>query len=112
MKEIKAVIRQEKAQMVLDFLEKAGAANVTLTHVMATGIDSQSCNCQMNMEFGRNIASMIKIELICSDCKDLQFVELIRNAAFTDSPGDGIITVRNINRVLKIRTSGEGIEAL
>lgn len=112
MKEIKAIIRREKAPMVLDNLEKAGVKHVTLTQILATGITCDDSNSMMSMEFGRNVTTMIKMKIICTDSDDLRYIKIIRDSAYTDSPGDGIIAVSNVNRLVKIRTSDEDVEAL
>ena len=46
------------------------------------------------------------------DKDELKMVELIRNAACTMRPGDGIITVANVNRLVKVRTAAVSSDAL
>jgi nitrogen regulatory protein PII len=55
---------------------------------------------------------MVKLEVICLDKDESKIVELIRKAACTLQPGDGIITVANINRIVKVRTAAVSIDAL
>ena len=112
MKEIKAYIRCERALKVLDALGEAGMKHATLTHVLAVGTEAQSDQAEMNIEFGCQVNRMVKLEVVCLDKDELKIVELIRKAACTLQPGDGIITVANVNRLIKIRAAAESAEAL
>jgi nitrogen regulatory protein PII len=112
MKEIKAYIRCERALKALDALGEAGIEHATLTHVLAVGAEAEGNQAEMNIEFGCRINRMVKLEVICLDKDELKIVELIRKAACTLQPGDGIITVANINRIVKVRTAAVSVDAL
>jgi nitrogen regulatory protein PII len=45
-----------------------------------------------------------KLEILCADDQCDALVDVIRNAAHTGNPGDGIITVTELDRVVRIRT--------
>lgn len=107
MKEIKAIIRLDKAQVVLDALQQEGVEHATVTHVLAIGSSMDQDAGTVNMEFGRKVVKMVKMVVICSDRDDLRLVEIIREAASTGQKGDGIITVANVNRLMKIRSHCE-----
>jgi nitrogen regulatory protein PII len=66
----------------------------------------------MNIEFGCRVNRMVKMEVICLDKDEPKIVELIRKTACTLQPGDGIITVANVNRVVKVRTAAVSVDAL
>jgi nitrogen regulatory protein PII len=112
MKEIKAYIRCERALKALDALGEAGMKHATFTHILAVGAEADCDQAEMNIEFGCKANRMVKLEVICLDKDELKIVELIRKAACTMRPGDGIITVANVNRLVKIRTAAESVEAL
>ncbi|MBU0730561.1 MAG: P-II family nitrogen regulator [Proteobacteria bacterium] len=112
MKEIKAYIRTPRTDEVLSALHESGINNATLTCVFAVGPNIDADDSTVNLEFGRSVNRMVKLEVICSDRQEAMIVETIRKAAHTGKPGDGIISVANLNRVVKIRTAAESIEAL
>ena len=112
MKEIKAYIRCDRALKALDALGEAGMNHATLTHVFAVGAEADCDQAEMNIEFGCQVNRMVKLEVICLDKDELKIVELIRKAACTLQPGDGIITVANVNRLVKVRTAAVSIDAL
>ncbi len=112
MKEIKAYIRSERAQKVLDALTNAGFPHATLTHVVAMGACADPEEASMNIEFGRAMCRMVKLEVICPDQEEPRIVKVLQKAARTGQTGDGIISVQNINRLVKIRTAAESLDAL
>ncbi len=112
MKEIKAYIRGDRALKALDALTEAGMKHATLTHVMAVGTEAECDKAEMNIEFGCWVSRMVMLEVICLDKDELKIVEVIRKAACTHQPGDGIITVANVNRLVKVRTAAVSVDAL
>jgi nitrogen regulatory protein P-II 1 len=55
---------------------------------------------------------MTKLELFCSDACADELVAAIRAAAHTGNPGDGVIGVSDLSRVIRIRTGQERDEAV
>ena len=112
MKEIKAYIRVERASEVHAALSEAGISHMTLSHVLAVGAYNDDDQAKASIEFGCYVNRRVKVEIICLDKDEARTVELVRKAACTGQPGDGIITVANINHLIKIRTAAESVEAL
>lgn len=54
----------------------------------------------------------MKIEIFCADAQCGAIVEVIRRAAHTGNPGDGLILVSDLDRVVRVRTGEEKDEAL
>ena len=112
MKEIKAYIRDERAAAVQAALAEAGISHMTLSHVLAVGAHSEADQAIASIEFGCYVNRRVKVEVICLDKDEARTVEVVRKAACTGQPGDGIITVANVNHLIKIRTAAESAEAL
>lgn len=112
MKQIEAYVRTDRANEVLDALKGVGVVHATLTHVIATGPNLDPETTKTSVEFGRPVNRMVKLALLCPDKDEVRLVEVIREAARTGRPGDGVISVQNINRLVKIRTAAESIDAL
>lgn len=112
MKMIKAVIRNDRACETLEALVEAGMPHATVTQVLATGpsIDPESST--VSLECGRRVNRMLKLELMCGDQEEAKAVEVIRKSAYTGQPGDGVIVVLNLVRMVKIRTANESLDAL
>jgi nitrogen regulatory protein PII len=112
MKEIKAYIRCDRAAKVHAALSEAGISHMTLSQVLAVGAHSDTDQAKLSIEFGCYVDPRVKVEIICLDKDETRTVEIVRKAASTGQPGDGIITIANVNRLVKIRTAAESVEAL
>ena len=53
----------------------------------------------------------VKLEILCDDTICDELVEIIRKNAHTGNPGDGIIMVANLDRVVRIRTGEQQQQA-
>lgn len=112
MKEIKAFIRREKAQYVLESLEKMGINGYTLSDVMGHGQLADPTQSQYSIEYVERFSKISKLELVCRDDQEDAIVDCIRRCAYTGLPGDGIIYVTRIERAIKIRNGAENEAAI
>ena len=112
MKEIKALIQVQRAAEVQAALTEAGFSHMTLSHVLGVGAHNDADQAKASIEFGCYVNRRVKVEVICLDKDEARTVELVRKAACTGQPGDGIITVANVNHLVNIRTAAESAEAL
>ena len=113
MKEIKAIIQPHMLRKVMDALH-------VLPHF--PGVTVGDCQGQ-----GRGVGrgghyeptkdnifyvKKVKLEIFCSDDVCESLVETIRANAHTGNPGDGIITVVDVARVVRVRTGQQQDAAL
>lgn len=112
MKEIKAYIRTEKAEEVIETLAEAGIHDVTVIDVMGCGHLMDPHNCKYSIEFVDRYSRLAKLELLCRDEEVERIVSMIREAAYTGMKGDGKIFVTPIEYIVKIRTGETGVVAL
>ncbi|NIQ52024.1 MAG: P-II family nitrogen regulator, partial [Gammaproteobacteria bacterium] len=61
---------------------------------------------------GTTYTEKSKVEVICRDDSVDAIVSALMSAAHTGHPGDGIIIVSDVERVVKVRTGEEGPLAL
>ncbi|MGN6369677.1 MAG: P-II family nitrogen regulator [Phycisphaerae bacterium] len=108
MKEIKAIIQAHMLNKVLDALHQCD-------HF--PGVTISDCQGQSR---GRGVgghyepqadtiflAKKVKLEILCGDSAVQHLVGVIARAAHTGNPGDGIVMVADLNRVVRIRTGEE-----
>lgn len=112
MKEIKAYIRTQKAEEVIEMLAEAGIHDVTVIDVMGCGHLMDPHNCKYSIEFVDRYSRLAKLELVCRDEAVGRAVDIIRKAAYTGMAGDGKIFVTQIEYAIKIRTGETGVEVL
>ena len=113
MKEIKAIIQPHMLPKVMDALH-------AVTHFPGATVS----DCQGHGR-GRGrgghfeatqetifYAKKVKLELFCSDSACDELVAVIQRAAHTGNPGDGIVMVGDLDRVVRIRSGEEQDEAV
>lgn len=112
MKEIKAYIRNTKAEEVVHALEEAGVPGITAIEVNALGAGIDPEKSKFSLKYAEKICLITKIEVVCKDVNAEMFMNIIRENAFSDHKGDGIIFLSDINDAIKIKTGLRGEDAL
>lgn len=113
MKEIKTFLRPECMDSVVHALLDAGIRTVTVLTVRAVGAkDDDDPRFQIDRTFFAPYRQICKLELVCRDEDVERALHLISSLGRTGEPGDGIVYVSGVDRVLKIRTGEEGPAAV
>ena len=112
MKEIKAYIRCQKAEEVLDALNDIGIADVTLIDVMGVGALADPKTAKYSIKCVEKYSDVAKLEAVCQDSDLKKIVETIRQTAYTGMKGDGMIYVSPVEMAVKIRTGAKNEKAL
>ncbi len=113
MKEVKAFIRAQKAEEVLDALEDLGISDITLLDVMGIGQHmADPHESKYSIKIVKKYADLAKVETVCRAADVDRVVETIRKAGYTGMKGDGMIYVSPVESVVKIRTGVRDDEAL
>jgi nitrogen regulatory protein P-II 1 len=104
MKQIKAVIRHEKLQDVLNALEKAGYNGIMITEVEGHGTQKGITHQWRGEKYRLDLIPKIMIDIVVKDSA----LETIKNAIISSARmgevGDGKIFVYNVEEVIRIRT--------
>ena len=110
MREIKAIIRPDRLENVLDALhEIPDIPGVTVSTVTGYG-ERQPPRIAGTPEYGH--VAMTKLELVVPEAILSQAVTSIRRAASTGHPCDGKVFVYAVEQAIRIRTADEGLDAL
>lgn len=104
MKEIKAYIRHSKAEIVIQKLEEAGVAGMTILDVNALAEWADEESFSFSIKYVQKYSTVVKIELICNNEKVDELLEVISKYGFTGQSGDGWVFVSNIEKSIKIKT--------
>jgi len=112
MKEIKAYIRCQKAEAVIEALESVGIKGITLIDVMGVGQLADPHTGKYSIKCVKKYSDVSKVEVVCKDEDVHKVVETIRKTAYTGMKGDGIIFVSSVEMAVKIRTGAIGEGAL
>ncbi len=113
MKEVKAFIRAQKAEAVLDALEELGISDITLLDVMGIGRHMADPNeSKYSIKIVKKYADLAKLETVCKAGDVERVVNTIREVAYSGMKGDGMIYVSPVEMAVKIRTGAVGSDAL
>ncbi len=104
MKEIKAYIRKEQAEIVIRKLELAGITGMTVLDANALSQWADKESFSYSIDLVQKYSTVIKIELICNDNQVDKLTEVITKYGHTGKSGDGWIFVSNIEKSIRIRT--------
>ena len=103
MKLIIAYIRTQYAARVVRELHEAGVGGLTAYVVRGmSGETSTFLYSKRPFEIN-HLPESVKLEVICADESIEKIVKLVGRAARTGDPGDGIIAVQDLERILRIR---------
>jgi nitrogen regulatory protein P-II 1 len=113
MKEIKAIIQPHTLHKVMDALHALPHfPGVTLSDCLGQGRGLGARGRYVATERTIGFAKLTKLEMFCSDAECDELVRVIQQAAHTGNPGDGVIMVAELLRVVRVRTRQEQDEAV
>jgi len=100
MKEVKAFIHRARAAEAVRALIKGGFSNLSLVDVkgMLEAIGTQER--EFSTEFGLNVVTEVKLELVCEDDQTPTAIDLIRQHAKTGKDVSGLIFVSDVTEVI------------
>ena len=109
MKEIKAYIRHEKAEIVIRKLEEAGVTGMTVLDANALANWADDLIFSYSIEYVQKYSRVVKIELICNKEQLDELISVIAKYGHTGQSGDGWIFVSDIKKAIRIKTKKEDI---
>lgn len=113
MTEIKAFVRTERVQDLVQALKDAEVRRFYVSHVHAFGAGVDPTDYRLSMDEGATYADKAKIEFLCREDRRDELVALIRERAATGHRGDGVVIVSDVTGVVNVRTGDrDGIALL
>ena len=99
-----------------DKLRKAmndlGVTGMTVTQVMGCGIQKGAGEKYRGVEMDVTVLPKVKVEVIVGNIPVEKVIETATKTLYTGHVGDGKIFVYNVQKVVKVRTGEEDLEAL
>jgi nitrogen regulatory protein PII len=103
MKIVKAYVRTSRAPQVVQALQKAGVPGLTAYTVHGTSAETPPSYHGLHPFDPSNLPESVKVEVICEEGFVDGIMTTIARAARTGYPGDGIITVEQVEKMVRIR---------
>ena len=112
MKKIEAIVRLSRFDKVRDALADIGIKFFTLQDVKGFGLQRGTKMVYRGSIYDSDYIARLQLDILCSDEKAMEVVEVIMKAGRTGEVGDGKITVVPVDHVVRIRTGETGPEAV
>lgn len=112
MKAIRAIIKPYKLDDVKDALLQLGVTGLTVTEVRGHGRQKGHTELYRGAEYSVDFVPKTEVTVVIPADQVDAVVGAIRDAANSGKIGDGKIFVSDVERVIRIRTGEEDIEAL
>lgn len=112
MKKIEAIIKPYKLDDVIDALSEVGVEGVTVSEVRGFGKQKGRTEIYQEAEYVVDFLPKLKIEIVIPTNLLEVCVESIKEAAKTNTLGDGKIFVYSIEKAVRIRTGEENERAI
>ena len=109
MKEIKAFVRPNHVNEIIEQLKDKGFENMTISSAEGTG-KLQDENAFVSQKFSVTDSPMAKIEMVVPKEKVNTVIGIISEYGKTLHPGDGIIYVSNVEKSYRVKTGLENGE--
>ncbi|WAC01648.1 P-II family nitrogen regulator [Lacinutrix neustonica] len=108
MKEIKAFVKPNRIQRIIEALTDNGFESMTLSHGEGTGA-FKAKRARPSLDFRITDSPVVKLELVCQNEEAQAAIEIILANGRTEEPADGIIYLSNIEDAFQIKT-GESLK--
>jgi nitrogen regulatory protein P-II 1 len=112
LKKVEAIIRPFKLDEVKIALVNAGVVGMTVSEVRGFGRQKGQTERYRGSEYTVEFLQKLKIEIVIEDDQVDMVVDKVITAARTGEIGDGKIFVSPVERIIRIRTNEEGLEAV
>lgn len=112
MKKIEAIIKPFKLDDVKEALNDIGIKGMTISEVKGYGRQKGHTEIYRGAEYVVDFIPKVKIEIVVDSNQVDQVVNTIREAANTGKIGDGKIFVLPIERIVRVRTGEEDLDAV
>ena len=112
MKQVAAIVRPEKLEVIKDALLSANICGMTISQVQGCGKQHGWKEFYRGTEVMLNMVPKVKIEIVVQDQEVQPLVDLIVSHAQTGEIGDGKIFVFPVEQAVRIRTGEAGSDAL
>lgn len=93
-------------------LNSLGVTGMTVTQVMGCGIQKGAGEKYRGVEMDVTVLPKVKVEVIVGNIPVEKVIETAKKTLYTGHVGDGKIFVYNVQKVVKVRTGEEDLEAL
>lgn len=112
MHKVVIVAKLSRYDRLKNALNELGVTGMTVTQVMGCGIQKGAGEKYRGVEMDVTVLPKVKVEVIVGNIPVDKVIETAKRSLYTGHVGDGKIFVYNVQKVVKVRTGEEDLEAL
>lgn len=112
MKLVTAIVKPHRVEEMKDALQEIGIAGLTLTEVRGYGRQRGHTEVYRGAEYTIEFVPKARLEILCADHRVDEVVDIIIKHGRTGQVGDGKVFVTSVDRLVRIRTGEEDLDAL
>ena len=112
MHKVVIIAKLSKYDRLKSALNNLGVTGMTVTQVMGCGIQKGAGEKYRGVEMDVTVLPKVKVEVIVGNIPVEKVIETASKTLYTGHVGDGKIFVYNVQKVVKVRTGEEDLEAL
>lgn len=109
---VTAVVKPFKIEEIKDGLRGAGVLGMTASEVQGYGRQGGKSETFRGGEYTISFVPKVKLEVLVDDVDVDKIIDIIATTAKTGKIGDGKIWATEVSRVMRVRTSEMGADAL
>lgn len=110
--EVVIIARLVKFDELKKALNDLGVTGMTVTQVMGCGIQKGANAYYRGVEMDASLLPKVKVDVVIGAIPVDKIIQVVRDTLYTGNIGDGKIFVYEVEKVVKVRTGEENMEAL
>ena len=112
MKLVVAIVKPFKVEDVKEALRDVGVAGLTVSEARGFGRQRGHTEVYRGAEYQVDFVPKARLEILCEQAQVDGIVDAITKSAGSGQVGDGKVWVTEVDRVVRIRTGEEDVDAL
>jgi nitrogen regulatory protein P-II 1 len=112
MKLVTALVKPHRLDEVKDALQELGVQGLTVSEVRGYGRQRGHTEVYRGAEYTVEFVPKVKLEVLTGDVSVPDVIDAIVKQARTGQVGDGKVWVTEVDRIVRIRTGEEDLDAL
>ncbi|TVR19561.1 MAG: P-II family nitrogen regulator [Nitriliruptor sp.] len=112
MKLVTAIVKPHKLDEVKEALQELGVQGLTVSEVRGYGRQRGHSEIYRGAEYTVEFVPKVKLEILVDTPMVDEAVDVVVKAAQTGQVGDGKVFVTEVERIVRIRTAEQNVEAL
>ena len=112
MKLVTAIVKPHKLDEVKESLQELGIQGLTVSEVRGYGRQRGHTEIYRGAEYTVEFVPKLMLEVLIDSPMVDEVIDAIVKAAQTGQVGDGKVFVTNVERIVRIRTAEENVEAI